>query len=552
MANITQVFQEFFGPLSTAQRTMFVGLVAAIFIFMGGLFYWALKPDYTMLFGSLNPETAQVIVEELEERGVSYRIENNGRAVFVPASRVHELRLQLASVGLVQSDVKGYELFDENSLGMTDFMQQVNKKRALEGELARSINSLNQVEFSRIHLVLPERSPFQQSTVSASASVILSLKTGQSLSQEQVKGITSLIAGSVDGLNADAVVVLDQAGNRLTDGIESGSAIASGNMQMQLRQSVESYLTERAQTMLDRALGPGNSLLRVAVEHDFDRLIRESDLIDPDSRTLISEERRSESTTDQSSQQVPVDEFTPVNQRGQTAVISDWQNESSVQRRDYEVNKTREIYEKSHGEIRRISASVLLNHKKVMGEDENGEPSVTFEPYTAEEVNEFREVVRVALGIQPGRGDELTITQIQFYDPFADTGLGFYGIQTTPWSDIIRWSVILVTFLIVVWLVMSLRKRMELGESPLLVSATVNGNVRGTLTSGSGVSSKAEIPEDMSEEEYEDFIDKKLSGKAKKQLEQKAYVMEEIKDFVELKPNEAAQVVRAMISNEGE
>ncbi|TVQ66270.1 MAG: flagellar M-ring protein FliF [Balneolaceae bacterium] len=552
MANLAQVFTEFFGPLSSAQRTMFVGLIAAILIFMGSLFYWALKPDYTMLFGSLNPETAQVIVEELDERGVPYKIENNGRAIFVPGSRVHELRMQLASVGLVQSDVKGYELFDENSLGMTDFMQQINKKRALEGELARSINSLNQVEFSRIHLVLPERSPFQQSTVQASASVILSLKSGQRLRQEQVEGITSLIAGSVEGLSADAVVVLDQAGNRLTDGIQAGSAVASGNMQMQLRQSMESYLTERAQTMLDRALGPGNSLLRVSVEHDFDRLVRESDLIDPDSRTIMSEERRTETTTDQSSQQVPIDEFTPVDQRGQTSVISDWQNESNVQTRNYEVNKTREIFEKSHGEISRISASVLLNHKQLIQQDENGEPILVYEPYSAEEVNEFREVVRVALGIQPARGDELTITQIQFYDPFTDTGMGIYGVQMTPWNEIIRWSIILVTFLVIIGLIMSIRKRMDLGESPFMVSASVNGNVKGTLTTGSVPVVSSEKPEDMTEEEYEDFIDKKLSGKAKKQLEQKAYVIEEIKDFVELKPIEAAQVVRAIISNEGE
>lgn len=546
MGTLTENFQEFFGPLSPAQRTMFVGLIASIFIFVGIILYWALKPDYTLLFGSLDPDTATELVEELETKGIKYQLQNSGRSIYVPSENVHELRMQLATTGRMHSDIKGYELFDENALGMTDFMQQVNKKRALEGELARSISSLNQVEHARVHLVLPERTPFQNASVEASASVMLNLKSGQRLQPDQVEGMTALIAGSVQGLNPDAVVVLDQAGNRLTDGIQSQSDFASGNVQMQLRQNVESYLTERAQTMLDRALGPGNSLLRVSVEHDFDRLVRESDLIDPDSRTIVSEERRSDQTTDETSQQVPFDEFTPVNQRGETAIVNNKMNESVTQVRNYEVNTTREIFEKSQGELKRISASVLLNHKQTIQENENGEMVSVSEPYTMEEVNEFREVVRVALGIQPARGDELTITQIQFHDPMADDYQGLYDTQPTPWSEIIRWSIILITFLVIIFLVNGIRKRMDLGESEVTVRKLSSEN---SDTVSLPLSQEGK-PEDMTEEEYEDFIDKKLSGQAKKQLEQKAYVLEEIRDFVELKPNEAAQVVRAIMSND--
>lgn len=545
MSNITQNFQEFFGPLSAAQRTMFAGLALSILLFVGFLFYWSLKPDYVLLFGSLHAETAQEVIEELDQEGVNYRLENGGRSIYVTSDKVHELRMRMAASGLGRSDVRGYELFDENALGMTDFMQQVNKKRALEGELARSINSLDQVEFSRIHLVLPERTPFQQSSVEASASVILTLKRGQNLSNDQIKGITSLIAGSVDKLSADAVVVLDQAGNRLSDGLQSPSDFASGTQQIQLRQGMEAYLTERAQTMLDRALGPGNSLLRVSVEHDFDRLIRESDLIDPDSRTIISEERRSEQTNDMASQQVPIDEFTPINQRGQTAVVSERTNDSNVQVRNYEVNKTREVYEKAHGEVKRITASVLLNHKQNFEENEAGEMQLIREPYTPEEVEEFREVVRVALGIQPVRGDELTITQIEFYDPTGVDSYGFFTNQPTPWSDIVRWVIILITFLAIVALINSIRKRLDAGDTQLMIRPGSASQAKDDLQV-----EEIEKPEDMSDEEYEDFIDKKLSGKARKQLEQKAYVMEEIKDFVELKPNEAAQVIRALMATE--
>ncbi|MEX1063688.1 MAG: hypothetical protein WEC12_08795, partial [Balneolaceae bacterium] len=144
MNTLLENFRRFFSPLGSAQKTLFAGLVLAMILVLGGLFYWTFKPDYTLLFGSLPSESAQEIIDELGERNVPYRIENEGRSIYVQSSQVHELRIQLASQGLAQPDVMGYELFDENALGMTDFMQQVNKKRAMEGELSRSVNSLEQ------------------------------------------------------------------------------------------------------------------------------------------------------------------------------------------------------------------------------------------------------------------------------------------------------------------------------------------------------------------------------------------------------------------------
>src|SRR5690554_3716206 len=146
MSRYTEAFQQFFGPLSPAQRAMFVGLMLVLLGIMGGLLYWAQQEDQTLLFGSLQPASAQEIVAELETRSVSYELRNGGTAIYVPSNQVHELRLALAPLSGGLNDIKGYELFDTNTLGMTDFMQQVNQKRALEGELARSINSLEQIE----------------------------------------------------------------------------------------------------------------------------------------------------------------------------------------------------------------------------------------------------------------------------------------------------------------------------------------------------------------------------------------------------------------------
>lgn len=544
MDSLLKGFKEFFKPLNTAQRTMFVSLAAVMVIFIGVLFYWSLQPEYTLLFGSLDSESANEIVEELDEQGVQYKVENGGRSIYVQSGEVHELRMKMASMGVANSDVQGYELFDTNALGMTDFMQQVNNKRALEGEIARTINSLEQVEFSRIHLVLPERSPFRESSVEASASVILNMKRGRSLQNDQIEGITALIAGSVEGLEASAVTVLDQNGNRLTDGLQQNSDYASGSIQMQLRQNTESYLTDRGQTMLDQVLGQGNSILRVSAEHNFDRLLRESDVIDPDSRTIISEERRSDVNTNEQLQQVPVDEFTPVDRRGETVVVGNTNQENSTQTRNYEVNRTREVYEKTQGEIKRLSASVLINYKQTVQQGADGQSEFVSEPYSEEELEEFKEIVRVALGIQPGRGDELSITQVEFFDP-SDQGSDQY-FQPSPitYNDWIRWGLILMTIGAIIYLIFNIRKRL-------------GGEMEGAMVKASESSKEYDdvpyVEEDkdtseLDDEEYEDFIDRKLSGKARKQLEQKEYALEEIRDFIELKPTEASKVIRAYMT----
>ncbi len=550
MGRISETIRAFFEPLSTAQRTIFGLLVAILVVFLISVFYWTLKPEYSLLFGSMNPETASEVAGELEERGVPYRVEDSGRSIFVQRSQVHELRMKLASVGLAQSDVKGYELFDDSALGMTDFMQQVNRKRALEGELSRSISSLEQVEHSRVHLVLPERTPFQRTSVEASASIIITLNRGKNLSKEQISGMASLVAGSVDGLDAGAITVLDQNGNRLTDSESGGGDYASGSQQMQLRQKTEAYLTERGQTMLDRVLGPGNSILRVAADHDFERLTRESDIIDPDSRTIISEERRSDIQTNEDYQQVPIDEFTPLALRGETVLLSNRNNENVIQTRNYEVNKIRELFEKPQGEIRRISASLLLNYKHSTEVNDAGEPVQVSEPYTQEELNELQDVVRTALGIQLDRGDEISITQIQFYDPVYD---GRYpgGEQPIPWNQIIRWALILGALLTFAALMYNMSRRFRVDQRPVLFDEFTHGrsiNIQEEDMAENEGETKKESDEDGMSEAEESFYNRKLSSAARKKIDDQSFVVEEIRDFIELQPEDAASVVRAMMS----
>lgn len=542
MSTFTDSFKEFFAPLNTAQQIMFIGLSVAVVAVVGTIFYWTLKPDYSLLFGSLQAESAREITQKLDEQGVGYEIQDGGRSIYVRDDKVDELRIQMAPLGAPDSDMKGYELFDSNSLGMTDFMQQLNNKRALEGELARSINSLSQIESSRVHLVLPERSPFEQASVDASASVIVTLQRGKRLTEQQVKGIIALIAGSVDGLKTDGVTIIDQAGNRLTDGLESESDFASGFRQMQLRQNIETYLAKNGQTMLDRVLGPGNSVVRVAVEHDFDQLVRESELVDPESQTIISEERTSEIHNDEQREMVPIDEFTPVNNRGETVVVGENENETNTRTRNYEVSKTREVFTKSQGEIAHVSASVLINFKQVMQENEEGEQVPGQEPYTPEELEGFREIISMAVGIQPERGDQIRIEQVQFWNPEDPQNV---IDQPTPWSDVYRWILILLSFLAIVALIYNMRRRLGYGENQIVLGYPDAGD-EGVVWTEDG----PQRIEDMSEEEQAAAADNQLVSNSPLMIEEKDKAVERIKVFIEMKPSEAAQVLRVMLASD--
>ncbi len=538
MNSFLEKFKEFLEPLSTAQRTLFFGLVGAIFIFTATVLYWSLSPSYALLFGSLDQDAAQEIVTELEDRGVKYELDNGGRSIYVSSDRVDQLRLELAPMGAPQSDMQGYELFDDNSLGMTDYMQQLNNKRALEGELSRSVNSLKQVESSRVHLVLPERSPFEESAVDASASVLLTLKGGEQLDKANIEGIMSLIGGSVEGLEAKDVTIVDHAGNRLTDKEQNKNSFASEEAWSKSEQKTEDYLTQRGQTMLDRVLGPGNSIVRVSVDQNFDSLVRESSEIDPESRTLISEQRDEQTKNEEGSEMVPIDEFTPVEERGETSVTTTNENESTSRTRNYDVSEISEVYKKEQGEIENITASVLINQKQVETVNDDGETVYETEPYSEEELEEFQDVIASALGIRGDRGDEVTIRQVEFWNPDEQAPQGQMIDGPWPWTRVVRWAVIIITLGLIAWLLFGIRRQMR-GKQPGLVlqSPFDNGQQVGEMNPEMEDLSKEELEKLMSNEDKEEV----------KALEGKKYDMEEIINMVDLKPDKAAKIIRAML-----
>lgn len=545
MANTDNQLQDFFGVMNSAQKVMFGLLLSLVIIISGAIFFWAQQDEQVLLFGNLNLDNANSIVQKLDEKNIDYKISDGGNAIYVPSDKVHSLRLELASYGGGNTENKGYELFDTQSLGMTDFMQQVNQKRALEGELSRSINSLTQVRNSRVHLVLQDRSPFEESSVEASASVILTLEPGNRLSSNQTSGIASLISGSVEGLSPNSVVILDQLGNRLSDDTDQDAGGDMGSVHMQIKQKTEAYLTDKGQSMLDRVLGAGNSIVRVSVEHDFEKVMKEIDTIDPDSRTVISETNSDQTTTDEDREQINATDYTPVEYMDEALIIGSNTVESSTQSRNYELNRTKEYIEETQGEITYISASILLNTPLTPTVNDDGETIFEPDEYDDVRLNEFRDLIAKAIGIE-GNEDELVdkiaISQIEFYyNPYREN-LEYQDSQGVDWENWGRVAAILISLLLAGFLVNNVRKNF----SGSVLQTTSNFQMEnGELA---GAPDLASLPT-QNLDQTQAASQPALEGENEMPQQNSNAIKDEVEKLFVSQPSKATEVARLMFEN---
>lgn len=518
MQEFVQNIRQFISRLSRGQQIA-LGLVV-----LGGLAIilsiavWSSQTEYTLLFGDLSTSDANEVVESLREDGVTYELRQNGTAVYVPRDQVYELRMRYASEGIVSDGMVGYELFDRGSMGMTDFMQEMNKKRALEGELARTISNMEQVEMARVHLVLPERNPFRENQVEASASVVIQHAGSRQLKPAQVDGITSLVAGAVEGLEPSAVTVLDDQGNELSDPNAGDPDARLTSTQLEIRREIENHLVESGQSMLDRVVGPGHSIVRVSAALDFSRTVAERDIIDPESQTVISEER--------------LDEDSP-------------QDNASSLVRNYEVSRTLERFEESPGGVEELTVSVILNQKP--GEGEGAEPV----PYTQEELDEIEAIVKNAVGFDEERGDRFAIHQTRF-SPDANNPMVDQLREERRQQQIqqyVRYGLILLALLLGMWLIRSIAKRGgELDDDGLLLPGSrqqLDGTSEDEALVAAGRGEGDEDVEDLML--VDDVYTSKLSPEAQQALRRKHRLYQEVQDQVSEHPDEAAELIRTWL-----
>ena len=447
MENFFNQISSMFNRYTLAQRsvivTLFIGMLSAII----ALVVWANRPEYELLFTDIDPSTASKMVGDLKSQKVKYRLENGGKTILIPTESVSEWRLKFTEQGYVGDMISGYEIFDNSEIGMTTFKQKLNMRRALEGELTRTINQFPGVMNSRVHLALPQEKLFEKET-HGKASVVLYLVPGVIIEQEQVKGISALIANSVDGINADAVVVVDSDGKLLSDSKGEQTVMGSTGNQWDLKNSVESRLQTKIQDILDGVLGYQNSIAKVSVNLNFEKIERTTEAFDPDKVVILSEERQTESSFGQDSAQYAKEN-----------VLT-----------NYELNKTVEHYVSPTGGISRVTVAVLVDGTYVEEEDEEGEIQKVYQSRSDIELNQISDLVKSAVGYMEERGDLVEVENIQFDRRAFDEDMEYFEKAETRalWASVINKGLLLVSVLVALFVMKTLFKTSD--ETPDVLS----------------------------------------------------------------------------------
>lgn len=399
-------------------RKITMAVVTAITL---GLFAFiiiqARTAEYQLLYGNLAETDASSVVEWLKGQNIPYQLSNNGHSILIPAKNVYEARLSLAGQGLPQGGGVGFEIFDKQSFALTDFVQKVNYSRALQGELARTIASLGPVESARVHLALPEKRLFKDQQKAATASVIIKLAPGKRLNETQIEGIVHLVSSSIEGLEPGKVTVLDQNGNVLSRiGDKGGIGNLSPDM-LEYQAQVEQRMENRAQTLLDKSLGPKHAMVRISATLDFSQTEKTEEKFDPEEPAIRSEQLSEEKSGSELTGGVPGVQSNIEGNANQTAGATP-PSSKSQRTTNYEISKVVSKTINPVGSVSKLSVSVLVADKVIPGKDK--QPPTT-EARSAEELKTLESMVASALGLDTKRGDKIEVTSMPFLEG-ADGG----------------------------------------------------------------------------------------------------------------------------------
>jgi len=402
--------------------------IAAIVIAAGILLVtWMQKADFQLLFANLSDEDAGTIAQKLNELRIPYQTAGGG--IMVPADKVYEVRLQLASQGLPQGGGVGFELFDKTSFTMTDFVQKLNYRRALQGELSRTIRSLAEVEQCRVHVVVPEKSLFVQKGDKPKASVLVKLRTGRRLSQSQIQGIVHLVASSVEGLDAQDVSVVNNTGEMLTS-VADESFGASGG-QIEYQRNYEKEVEAKVIGMLEPVVGKNKVKARITASFDFTKMEKTEEKYDPDSQVARSEQHSAEKASSGAGGGIPgVTSNLPGRQQAVPAAGSSSSSEKKNDTVNYEISKTISHVISPTGGIKRLSVVVLVDGTYAAAQ---GQTEKKYSPRTEDEVRQFEDMVKKAIGFTADRGDEVKVVNLPFESvPVEELGEAAAPSQAMP------------------------------------------------------------------------------------------------------------------------
>ena len=366
------------------------------------------RAEYRPLYTELSQEEAASVTNWLREQNVPYHLQNGGSSIYVPAGVVYETRLNLAGAGLPKQGGVGYEIFDKQGFGATNFTQKINYQRALQGELARTISALEAVKSARVHLVIPEKRLFHEQQKQAKASVVLDLNAGYALDMSQIQGIIHLVAGSVEWLDKNMVTVVDTSGQTLSQ--SSGNDLDQMMLpdKLKYKNTLETSLERRAQSLLDLALGQGNAIVRVTTDLDFTQEAITKEEYDPESLVPRSEKITGSASGVRQTGGVPGVES---NLGGDSPIDGSIPMTQSSETTNYEISKTVKQIISPVGKLKSISAAVLLAEQIKPGE-KAGEGTPV--PFSETEIEAIKKMMITALGIDTERGDRIEVVAMPF------------------------------------------------------------------------------------------------------------------------------------------
>jgi flagellar M-ring protein FliF len=408
-------------------RNFFLMLgVAAVIAVMSGVWMWSQQPDYRVLFSNFSDRDGGAIVASLQQMNIPYKFADGGGAILVPANQVHDARLKLASQGLPKGGGVGFELMENQKLGVSQFHEQINFQRALEGELGRSIQTVAAVQAARVHLALPKNSVFVRDQQKPTASVLLNLHPGRTLDQQQVSAIVHLVASSVPELPAKNVTVVDQNGNLLS---ESGKPVNNGLDPTQLKyvQELQQSIAKRIESIVTPIVGLNNVRAEATADVDFSVTEQAAESYKPNQTPNASAIRSQQTTETQSSNgttasgvpgalsnQPPAPSTAPLTAPPATAAGAAPAANPSNMHKDmtvnYEVDKTVRYVQQPMGGVKRLSVAVVVNYKKEI--DKAGK--VTMKPLSEDEKTQITDLVKEAMGFNKDRGDTLNVVNSPF------------------------------------------------------------------------------------------------------------------------------------------
>ncbi|KFX62177.1 flagellar basal-body MS-ring/collar protein FliF [Paraburkholderia fungorum] len=411
-------------------RAPLIFAVALLVAIVAGLFLWSRAPDYKVLYSNLSDRDGGAIITALQAANIPYKFTDAGGAILVPSEQVHEMRLRLAAQGLPKSGSVGFELMDNQKFGISQFAEQINYQRALEGELERTIESISSVKSARVHLAIPKPSVFVRDKEAPSASVLVNLYPGRALDEGQVLAITHMVSSAVPDMPVKGVTILDQDGNLLTQP-STGSGLDAS--QLKYRQQIERSTQQRIDAILAPLFGSGNAHSQVSADIDFSRSEQTSENYGPNGspQQAAIRSQQTSTATEMSqaaasgvpgalSNQPPQPASAPiVAGNGASGVTTTPVSDRKDSTTNYELNKTVQHLEQPMGGIKRLSVAVVVNYLRVV--DAKGH--ATMQPVTADKLAQVNQLVKDAMGFDAARGDSVNVVNSPFtadIDPNAD------------------------------------------------------------------------------------------------------------------------------------